>query len=53
MMGQVVVDFLSVSSEALAITFVFIDHVKNTNITITTNYLSPDPACPIHNLSLI
>ena len=54
-MGQVLVDFLSVSSEALAlaITFVFIDHVQNTNITITTNYLSPDPACPIHNLSLI
>ena len=52
-MGQVLVDFLSVSSESLAITFVFIDHVQNTNITITTNYLSPDPACPIHNLSLI
>ena len=27
-MGQVVVDFLSVSSEALVIIFVFIDHVK-------------------------
>lgn len=44
---------LMVSSEALAIIFVFIDHVKSDNITITTNYLSPDPTCPIHNLSLI
>ena len=53
--SQVVVqvDFLLVSSEALAIIFVFIDHVKSDNITITTNYLSPDPTCPIHNLSLI
>ena len=53
--SQVVVqvDFLLVSSEALAIISVFIDHVKSDNITITTNYLSPDPTCPIHNLSLI
>ena len=53
--SQVVVqvDFLLVSSEALAIISVFIDHVKSDNITITTNYLSPDPTCAIHNLSLI